>query len=60
MPITTPSLIAKSYEKNSLYFDPLGVIKRDDPALRQIPLASNPIELQNIINSMKNKWVSGR
>jgi len=60
MPITTPSLIAKSYGKNSLYFDPLGVIKRDDPALRQIPLANNPIDLQNIINSMKNEWVSGR
>jgi len=42
MPITTPSLLANYYGKKSLYFDPLGKVRQNDPSLRSVELASDP------------------
>lgn len=57
MPITTPSLIANYLGKDSMYFDPLKKIRKYDPALRNVPLINDAMELKNILSDMKKERI---
>ena len=56
MPITTPSILANKLGRKAIYFDPLGKVHRKDPALRGITIASNPIELRDLLGELKKDW----
>jgi polysaccharide biosynthesis PFTS motif protein len=46
MPFTSTALIAKEMGKPSVYYDPTGLLHRDDPAAHGIPVVSSPDELK--------------
>jgi polysaccharide biosynthesis PFTS motif protein len=52
MPISSPGLIALKMAKKSLYYDPLGVINRHDPALRGAQLAKTHEEIKTFLNEV--------
>jgi polysaccharide biosynthesis PFTS motif protein len=52
MPISSPGFIALTMRKKSLYYDPLGVINLNDPALRDAPLARSHEEIKTFLNQV--------
>jgi len=56
MPITTTGVLANSYGRKAIYFDPLGEVSKEDAALRGVVLASNSVELTDLLKNMKNAW----
>jgi len=51
-PFTTTALIAKSEGKPSVYYDPSGIIDKNDRAAHDIPVLSNIDELQEWVESI--------
>lgn len=47
MPFTSTALIAEALGKPSIYYDPSGIIQKDDRAAHGIPILSGKKELQN-------------
>ena len=52
MPFTSTALIAKEMGKPSIYYDPTGLVQRDDRAAHGIPILSGIEELE--------EWISAR
>jgi len=46
MPFTSTALIAREMGKPSVYFDPTGLLQKNDRAAHSIPVLSNQIELE--------------
>jgi polysaccharide biosynthesis PFTS motif protein len=46
MPFTSTALIAREMGKPSVYYDPTGLLQKNDPAAHGIPLLSNTAELE--------------
>lgn len=51
MPFTSTALIAESLGKPSVYYDPLGVVHKDDRAAHGIPIITGPEELKRWLKS---------
>ena len=51
MPFTSTALIARSLEKPSYYYDPSGLIQKDDRAAHGIPVISGREELLQLFYS---------
>jgi polysaccharide biosynthesis PFTS motif protein len=52
MPYTSTALIAKQYNKPSVYYDPLQLLQKDDPAAHGIEIIQGRMELDDWINSL--------
>jgi polysaccharide biosynthesis PFTS motif protein len=50
MPFTSTALLGRAAGKPSIYYDPIGLIQKNDPAAHGIPIVSGEEEL--------NKWIS--
>jgi polysaccharide biosynthesis PFTS motif protein len=55
MPFTSTGIVAKSFKKPSVYYDPVNVIAKGDRGAQDILLLSGKEELLNWIKSMKNR-----
>jgi len=49
MPFTSTALVARNPGKPSYYYDPSGIIQKDDRATHGIPVISGVDELQEIL-----------
>jgi polysaccharide biosynthesis PFTS motif protein len=60
MPFTSTALIARHLGKPSIYYDPSGILRKDDPAAHNIPVLSSVFELSNWIDEVQslNKHIS--
>lgn len=54
MPFTSTALIGKELGKPSVYYDPLGMIQKDDRAAHGIPILSGPDELNEWLDQTLN------
>ena len=52
MPFTSTALIAKSLGKPSIYYDPSGIIQKDDRAAHGIPVITGKEELQSWVKTL--------
>lgn len=52
MPFTSTALIAKQMGKPSIYYDPIGMLRKDDNAAHGIPILSGPDELSDWLDSV--------
>jgi polysaccharide biosynthesis PFTS motif protein len=52
MPFTSTALTAKALGKPSVYYDPLGMIQRDDRGAHGIPILQGPAELQSWLQAV--------
>lgn len=52
MPFTSTALIARELGKPSIYYDPSGLIFKDDPAAHGIPLINSIVELNSWIRKI--------
>lgn len=52
MPFTSTALIARHLGKPSIYYDPTGQLRNDDPAAHGIPVLSSLTDLKNWINKI--------
>ncbi len=52
LPFTSTALIAKAQEKPSVYYDPLALLERDDPAAHGIKLLQGKKELREWVESL--------
>lgn len=52
MPFTSTALIAKELGKVSIYYDPTGLIQKDDRAAHGIPIISGKKELKNWLETI--------
>ena len=55
MPFTSTALMAKLEGKPSVYYDPSGLIQKDDRAAHGVPVLSNIDELQEWVKSIGNE-----
>ena len=55
MPFTSTALIAKAEDKHSVYYDPSGIIQKDDIAAHGIPVLSNTDELQEWVKNINGE-----
>jgi polysaccharide biosynthesis PFTS motif protein len=55
MPFTSTAIIAKLNGKPSVYYDPSGLIQKDDRAAHGIPVLSNIDELEEWVKSIGNE-----
>ena len=55
MPFTSTALIAKAEGKHSVYYDPIGIIQKDDIAAHGIPVLSNTDELQEWVKNINGE-----
>jgi polysaccharide biosynthesis PFTS motif protein len=55
MPFTSTALIAKYEGKPSIYYDPSGIIQKNDRAAHGIPVLSNIDELEEWVKSIGNE-----
>jgi len=55
MPFTSTAIIAKLNGKPSVYYDPSGLIQKDDRAAHGIPVLSNIDELEEWVKSIANE-----
>jgi polysaccharide biosynthesis PFTS motif protein len=54
MPFTSTALIARHLGKPSVYYDPTGLLRKDDPAAHNIPVLSSLYELNNWLDMVQN------
>lgn len=54
MPFTSTALIAREMGKPSVYYDPTGLLMKDDPAGHGIPVLSNTTELESWLSAQAN------
>ena len=52
MPFTSTAIIAKSLGKKSIYYDPTGMIQKDDRAAHGIPVVTGIEDLENWVKSI--------
>ena len=50
-PFTSTGLMAKYFNKNSIFYDPLKLMSANDPAKRDVKFINNFVELKNYINN---------
>ena len=55
MPFTSTALIARSEGKPSIYYDPSGIVQKDDKAAHGIPILSNINELEEWVENINNE-----
>ena len=55
MPFTSTALIAKSEGKPSVYYDPSGIIQKDEKAAHGIPILSNIDDLKEWVRSISDE-----
>jgi len=55
IPFTSTAVIAKQEGKPSVYYDPSGVIQKNNRAAHDIPVLSGINELEDWVNSIDNK-----
>jgi hypothetical protein len=56
MPFTSTALVARNLGKPSYYYDPSGIIQKDDRAAHGIPVISGFAELQKILTMESAKF----
>jgi polysaccharide biosynthesis PFTS motif protein len=54
MPFTSTAIIAKQEGRPSVYYDPVGIIQKDDRAAHDIPVLSGINELEDWVDSINN------
>lgn len=54
MPFTSTAIIAKSLGKKSIYYDPTGMIQKDDRAAHGIPVITGIEELKNWVKTLNS------
>lgn len=52
MPFTAPSIIAKNYGKSALYYDPIGIIQKDDRGAHGVQILTGLKELDMFIENL--------
>ena len=55
MPFTSTALIAKAEGKHSVYYDPSGIMQKDDIAAHDIPVLSNSDELKEWVKNINGE-----
>ena len=56
MPFTSTALIARELGRPSCYYDPTGLVQRDDRAAHGIDVIRNPEELTSWLNGITNMY----
>ena len=57
IPFTSTNIIAKSHNLPSIYYDPVGVIQKDDRAAHGIKVVSGREELYKFIANIQKQWL---
>ena len=59
MPCTSTAIIAREMGKPSVYYDPTGLLLKNDPAAHGIPLLSNTAELDAWLSEQASNRMNG-
>ena len=59
MPYTSTALIAREAGIPSIYYDPTGLLRKDDPAAHGIPVVLGKHELEQWIIYLKGNLMAG-
>lgn len=54
MPFTSTAVVAHSYKKHSVYYDPIGVIQKDDRAGHNLTVLNKKVELKTYLKLFYN------